>query len=138
MESPKIILIEDSEADSKLFKLVLDLSGYRGIFAHFKEASEYLSMIQTLDDTAQIPDLIFIDYNIPQHNGIELLHQTRRNPFFQQVPVILLSGHDPEYLNDLKGINAPDMWLEKPFEFSLFKENLQTAFDTYLPSYAFS
>ena len=138
MESPKIILIEDSEADSKLFKLVLDLSGYQGTFAHFKEAAEYLSMLQSLDDTVQVPDLIFIDYNIPQHNGIELLHQTRNNPFFQQVPVILLSGHDPEYLNDLKGISAPDMWLEKSFEFSLFKENLQTAFDTFLPSYAFS
>ncbi|MEL6134445.1 MAG: response regulator [Bacteroidota bacterium] len=138
MKNPKIILIEDSQADSKLFKLVLDLCGYQGTLIHYKEANEYLDMLQADVPENQIPDLIFIDYNIPQHNGMELLQATRQTPRFQEVPVILLSGHDPEYLHDLKGQIAPDFWLEKSFEFSVFKENLQKTFNEYLPSHAFS
>jgi len=58
------------------------------------------------------PDIIIIDYNLTDVNGIQIISKIRANEDYKLIPIILISG----FLNDVAiedlGINA---FLKKPF-----------------------
>ncbi len=43
-----------------------------------------------------IPDVIFLDWNMPGINGLEVLRFLRRDPYTRDVPVVLVSANDSE------------------------------------------
>jgi YesN/AraC family two-component response regulator len=62
------------------------------------------------------PDLIVMDWQMPEMNGIEALHVLKKNTATQDIPVIIATGvmTDSEYLAVALGAGAVD-FLEKPF-----------------------
>lgn len=65
----------------------------------------------------QRPDLIFVDMQMPEMNGAELLQVIRHTPEFSTVPVIICSaGNDVEgYTYRNYNVSADD-YLDKPFD----------------------
>lgn len=43
-----------------------------------------------------IPDIIFLDVNMPGIDGIEVLRYLRRDPYTAKVPVVIVSANDSE------------------------------------------
>ena len=43
-----------------------------------------------------IPDVIFLDWNMPGINGLEVLRFLRRDPYTRDVPVVLVSANDSD------------------------------------------
>ena len=64
-----------------------------------------------------LPDLIFVDMQMPETNGAELLQILRHTPEFSDVPVIICSaGNDIEgYTNRNFNVSANE-YLSKPFD----------------------
>lgn len=61
------------------------------------------------------PDLILTDFNMPKMTGQELLRRLRQEPSMEDVPVIVLTGHEDDQLRvDLLRNGAQD-FLVKPF-----------------------
>jgi signal transduction histidine kinase len=61
------------------------------------------------------PDLILTDFNMPKMTGQELLRRLRQEPSLDDVPVIVLTGHEDDELRvDLLRNGAQD-FLVKPF-----------------------
>jgi signal transduction histidine kinase len=61
------------------------------------------------------PDLILTDFNMPKMTGQELLRRLRLEPSLEDVPVIVLTGHEDDQLRvDLLRGGAQD-FLVKPF-----------------------
>src|SRR4051794_34239162 len=61
------------------------------------------------------PDLILTDFNMPKMTGQELLQRLRQEPSLDDVPVIVLTGHEDDQLRvDLLRNGAQD-FLVKPF-----------------------
>ena len=61
------------------------------------------------------PDLILTDFNMPKMTGQELLRRLRQEPSLEDVPVIVLTGHEDDQLRvDLLRGGAQD-FLVKPF-----------------------
>ena len=109
----RILLIEDDEAVRNVIKEAL---------------SDY-TVIAT-DDTSDIfkliadhnPDLVLMDYILPNINGGELCHQIKVNPETADLPVIIISGY-PRILYSL-GSYGCDAILEKPFDLSKLLETV--------------
>ena len=56
---------------------------------HFsKSAQEAIDLMNTFH-----PDLILLDINMPGMSGFEFLHTIKKQPNYQNVPVIIVSGH---------------------------------------------
>ena len=64
-----------------------------------------------------LPDLIFVDMQMPEMSGAELLQIIRHTPEFSSVPVIICSaGNDLEgYTNRNFNVSANE-YLSKPFD----------------------
>lgn len=113
----RILLIEDDKA----------------VRAVIKEALADYNVVAT-DDTSDIfklieecrPDLILMDYILPNINGGELCHQIKENPATSHLPVIIISGF-PRILYSL-GSYGCDAILEKPFDLQKLLETI-SAFD---------
>lgn len=43
-----------------------------------------------------VPDVIFLDINMPGVNGIEVLRYLRRDPYTARVPVVIVSANDSD------------------------------------------
>ncbi len=83
-----IFLIDDDPDDQYFFTLALDQLESLTLYAvatNGKEALELLAKSDTL------PDLIVMDMNMPQMNGLECLTALDENMHTRSIPVVILS-----------------------------------------------
>ncbi len=59
-------------------------------------AEDGYEAIEKLKTLPVLPDLIFMDINMPRMNGLECLAEIRRDANFSQIPVIMLSTSTEE------------------------------------------
>jgi len=61
------------------------------------------------------PDLILLDWNMPGMNGAEVLKSLRAEALTENIPVILLTGTDPQDLETQGNDLAAGDYVLKPF-----------------------
>ncbi|MDO3628704.1 two-component system response regulator [Mucilaginibacter sp. BT774] len=104
----KRLLIIDDDEDIRLMLKV------------FFEPRDYIvSTLGKVDDIFEAynkyqPDLILLDYKMPEGNGDKICHQLKSNPGTFHVPVIMISGFPKSMLE--KNHHGWDGVLSKPFD----------------------
>lgn len=62
------------------------------------------------------PDVVILDINMPQRNGIELCRELRESPKYHQLPIIMLTARTSS-LDTIMGLETgADDYVAKPFE----------------------
>ena len=78
-----------------------------------------------LNKTPQLPDVLFLDLNMPRKNGFECLSEIKLSDKLKQIPVIVFStSFEQEVVNRLYQ-NGAHYFIRKPSEFSQFKKIIQ-------------
>ncbi len=73
----------------------------------------------------QKPDLLFIDMQMPEMNGAELLQVIRHTPDFSALPVVILSaGSDIQNFTENHYHVKADHYLAKPFDIQALSDIL--------------
>ena len=86
MAGEKILIVEDNPDNMKLFVSVLTISGYRVIQAD--------SPHQVLDlVTAERPELILMDIQLPEMDGVTLMRQVRERMGDARQVIVALTAH---------------------------------------------
>jgi CheY-like chemotaxis protein len=126
MQTTLSILLADDDADDCIF---------------FKEAVEELFLcphLLTMPDGEQLmeylnyeanklPDILFLDLNMPRKNGFECLSEIKLNPKLKQLPVIVFSTSFEQEVVNLLYKNGAQYFIRKPSEFSQFKKIIHQA-----------
>jgi CheY-like chemotaxis protein len=94
---PCILLIDDNEADNEFHKMEINSAGVAEQIKVVKtgmDAIEYLMQSAENAGKYPLPDLIFLDINMPGMNGFEFLAEARSLNVipFDKVAVVMLSG----------------------------------------------
>ncbi len=87
-----ILVIDDDEATNFITRIVLEDAGFDGELAFFDSAQEALHSLSA--PGAQVPDLIFLDINMPGMDGWEFADEFQQLAISSQVRVILFSTSD--------------------------------------------
>jgi CheY-like chemotaxis protein len=84
----KILLVDDNESECYLFNNALSALSISSSFSSVdgKGLMDYMSNI-----TNELPDVIFLDLNMPCKNGFECLEDLKLNKNLQHIPVIIYS-----------------------------------------------
>ena len=83
----KILIIEDSEVDQKLVSSTVTRGGYTALSAYEGNAG-YLMAKENR------PDLIILDYNLPDINGPVVCKMLKNEPTTKDIPVLFLTSMD--------------------------------------------
>jgi CheY-like chemotaxis protein len=90
----QILLAEDNPADVYLIRHALAENNVSCSLELARDGKEALSLLLTEGGSSTVPDLILLDLNLPQHDGMEILQRVRQNHRMAAVPVIVLTSSD--------------------------------------------
>ena len=104
---PRVLVVDDERRLTDLLRLELDVEGY---------------VVDVADDgasglirsrTEPAPDLIILDWNLPDFSGIDICQRMRAGGI--HTPILMLTGHDDVH-DRVKALDAGvDDYLVKPF-----------------------
>lgn len=104
----KILVIDKEEVITRLIKSRLEMSGMEVYCSNKGEDGIRKSMMKDLN-------LIIIDYNLPDINGVEVIKTIKANPISCKIKIIILTSNSSEE-DRILGYNlGADDFLIKPF-----------------------
>ncbi|HET6467232.1 MAG TPA: phosphate regulon transcriptional regulator PhoB [Geminicoccaceae bacterium] len=105
---PLVLIVEDEAALQKLLAYNLTAAGFEVAQAY--DGEEALLLIEERE-----PDLILLDWMLPQLSGLELCRRLRRRPETAHLPIIILTARseEPDRLRGLE--TGADDFITKPF-----------------------
>ena len=83
----KILVVEDNEVDMKVACAAIDRGGYSAIKAY--DGKTGLEMVQS-----RLPDLIILDYNLPDIQGPEICKILKGDNATRHIPVLFVTSMD--------------------------------------------
>jgi DNA-binding NarL/FixJ family response regulator len=96
MNKISLILVDDHEIF--IAGLRLKLASYYDSMEVIAEASDFEGLMDHLM-AGLIPDVILMDYHLPDHNGIEIARQLKNHEAFRKIKIIILSAYSSHFLN---------------------------------------
>ncbi len=104
----KVLVVEDEQALALLLKYNLEKEGYDVIIE--SRGNKVLGVVES-----QLPQVILLDWMLPELSGVEICKLIRSKPDLKNIPIIMLTAKGQEE-DKVKGLNAgADDYVTKPF-----------------------
>lgn len=118
----KILLADDDESDRLLFKDAFIELKIKTIVHTVNNGTQLMDYLVKND--AALPQLIFLDLNMPRKNGLECLKEIRSNKKFKNISIAIYSTSASE--NDIEETfrNGANVYIKKPSDFNTLKQLL--------------
>jgi CheY-like chemotaxis protein len=123
METKKninVLLADDDEDDREFFNEVVSEVVPKAKINMVKNGAALMEYIGT--PGVQLPDIIFLDLNMPCKNGKECLREIKRNSNYRHIPVIIYSTSSN--VKDIENAynDGADLYVTKPNTFNDLKK----------------
>ncbi len=105
----QILVIDDDPDDLMLFQESLKETPLNFCMTSFHTGHEAIAHLQLLatSQSESLPDLIFLDFQLPEENGLDIIRTIRANKALRIIPIIILSGtEDPMIIGDCYAAGA--------------------------------
>ena len=97
-EIKNILLADDDEDDRYLFRDALNELFLGTVLTAAHDGAELIKYLETV--STNLPDILFLDLNMPRKNGFDCLKEIKEHTLFQKLPVVIYStSSDEEKLN---------------------------------------
>ena len=125
-----IFLVEDDEDDQQFFIEAIKKIDTSIVLNISKNGVEALTKLNNMDE---LPDVIFMDINMPLMNGFACLTELKKQIRFKTIPVVILSTTNNPAEAELAVMLGASFFLSKPSHFPLLKKNIARIVDLYYP-----
>ena len=129
-----ILLVEDNPGDVRLTEEVLKegkIKNTLNVVMDGEEALDYLFK-RGKHTSAETPDIVLLDLNLPKIDGREVLEEIKKHPELKRIPVIVLTTSDAQ-ADILKMYdNHANCYITKPVDFPQFINVVKSIEDFWL------
>ena len=105
----KILIVDDSSTIRKLIRYILKKQEYR--ITEAKDGMDAMEKLASLE-----ADLIIVDLNMPNMDGIQFVKNLRSNYYYMDTPVIMLTTTKDAELNRDALLAGVNLFLNKPVQ----------------------
>ena len=119
-----LLLADDDIDDCMFFKDALE---ELPLATNLTTISDGVELMRYLTSQGDLPDVIFLDLNMPRKNGYECLSEIKQNFRLAAVPVIIYSTSFDTEVVDLLFEKGARHYIRKPGDFSKIKEVIHRA-----------
>lgn len=120
---PLHVLLADDDLDDRFFfDKALKTVPFKTHLEMFDNGETLLSYL--FNNLENLPDVIFLDHNMPKMNGFECLSEIKNDPKLRKLPVIMYSTYLHEDVADILYNKGAYYYIRKT-DFNALKEMLQ-------------
>ncbi|NLP58657.1 response regulator [Lutibacter sp. B1] len=123
LEILQIALVDDDEDDRFLFKEAIEDIEMNTNLSLFKNGKEFLDYIFKPDII--LPELVFLDLNMPVINGIQCLTEIRKNNDLSALSVAIYSTSSSDKDIEDTFVKGANIYIKKPNDFNKLKNVLE-------------
>ena len=127
--NPRILYIEDDETDQMLFKRIWKklIDQEIEIANNGKQGMDLLH--EKVQERKPLPDLIFLDLNMPIKDGYETLAEIKQDPRLKFIPVIILSTSSQQRDVDRCYADQANAYVCKDIDYKVMVEAYSKVYD---------
>lgn len=112
----KILLADDDIDDCNFFSDALKVLPIETVLTTVNDGEQLMNYLTK--NTNKLPDVLFLDINMPCKNGFECLEEIKQNNNLQHLPVVMFStSNEQDKINILFKTGA-DVYIRKPSNFA--------------------
>src|SRR6476620_2310288 len=128
MPNRKLLLAEDDADDREIFNEIFrDMDGEAEL-RMVENGMEIIRTLESIADSADFPDLIVLDQNMPKMTGKQTLEWLKSNKRYAHIPVIIFSTYSDERLiSECTRIGAA-LVITKPCSFDEYEQMVNDFF----------
>ncbi len=115
----RALVIDDSRAVRRIIGSIMKELGYEVI-----EAGHGLEGLAQLEAHG-VPDIILIDWNMPEMNGLEFIKASRAIPAYSDVPMMMVTTETEMEKMAQAFIAGVNEYVMKPFDKAIILDKLQ-------------
>jgi len=116
------MLADDDEDDRLFFREAFQEVKIKTSITTFKNGVELMEHL--LNEANSLPDIIFLDLNMPRKSGMECLSEIRNHPRLEKLSVAIYSTSSSERDIEDTFIAGANVYIKKPSEFDQLKKIL--------------
>lgn len=114
----KILIVDDEPDIIEILRFRLEKKGYRVVAAF--DGEEALDQVEK-----EQPDLIVLDLMMPKMDGAEVCRRLKRNPAYQEIPIIMLTAKARD-VDKMEGISlGADDYIVKPYDAQVLFKSME-------------
>lgn len=117
-----ILLAEDDEDDRMFFKEALDEIKVKTNISFVTDGAQLMNYLNQAG--IRLPNVVFLDLNMPVKSGMECLVEIRRNNRLKDLAIVIYSTSASEEDIEDAFVNGANIYIKKPNDFSLLKTTL--------------
>lgn len=117
-----IMLADDDEDDRLFFKEAFEEVKINYRISAFNDGEQLMNHLY--DTSNPLPDIIFLDLNMPRKSGIECLKEIRANERLQKISVAIYSTSSSEQDIEDTFVSGANVYIKKPNDFNMLKKIL--------------
>jgi CheY-like chemotaxis protein len=121
----RVLLADDDNDDCLLFKEALEELPLSTHLTIVNDGDQLMKLL--LEETSQLPHVLFLDLNMPRKNGFECLTEIKLNKELSQLFVIIFSTSYEQEIVNLLYKNGAQYFIRKPSEFTQIKKVIHQA-----------
>ena len=108
---PCVLVVEDEGAQREVLKYNLEAEGFAVVMA--ENGDEAMLLV-----AEEQPDLIVLDWMLPNVSGIEICRRVKADPQTRQIPIVMLSARSEE-VDRVRGLETgADDYVSNPIRWS--------------------
>ena len=117
------IVLADDDIDDRLF--FTDAFEELKINTNVNTCNDGVELMEYLNNPGIIlPNILFLDLNMPKKNGLECLLEIKRNPKFNDIAIAIYSTSSSEEDIENTFVNGANIYIKKPKDFDTLKKIL--------------
>jgi CheY-like chemotaxis protein len=117
-----IMLADDDEDDRLFFKEAFEEVKIKYTISAFNDGEQLMEYLY--DEKNPLPDIIFLDLNMPRKSGIECLKEIRANERLKRISVAIYSTSSSEQDIEDTFVSGANVYIRKPNDFNMLKKIL--------------
>jgi len=117
-----IVLADDDEDDRLFFTDAFDELKLNTKVSTYNDGVELMNYLKT--DTAKIPQILFLDLNMPRKSGMECLAEIKADTKFKDMAIAIYSTSASEEDIENTFVQGANIYIKKPSDFKTLKKIL--------------
>jgi CheY-like chemotaxis protein len=116
------MLADDDEDDRLFFKEAFEEVKIKYDITTFNDGEQLMHYLN--HDENALPDIIFLDLNMPRKSGMECLREIRQNDRLKRISVAIYSTSSSEQDIEDTFVAGANVYIKKPNDFNMLKKVL--------------